>query len=309
MAEPAYEVAVVIPVRNGAETLGEQLRCLAQQQDAPAFEVVVADNGSTDSSAALALAWCGGRMPVRVVDAGARPGVAFARNTGVAAARGAAVAFCDADDHVSPRWVRAMADGLAEFDAVGGPVRLDRINAGPTIAGMETLSTGNRSVFGYLPYAVGASLGVRREVYLALGGTDESFPHGHEEVDFAWRLQHAGYSLGWAPDAVVDYRQRADTRGVFRQSFNYGESSLQLWARHAPTHSLAPVSLKGSIRNVAVQTLRAHRLLDPQARLVQARALGWNLGVLAGHLRYRKFGAPPAPRLMEQPSRLTEVAR
>lgn len=299
MAEPAYELTVVIPVRNGAETLGEQLRCLAQQEDAPPFEVVVADNGSTDSSAALALAWASEHLPVRVVDAGARSGVAFARNAGAAAAQAPAVAFCDADDRVGSRWVRAMADGLAEYDAVGGPVRLDRINAPVAIAGMEPLSTGLRSVFASLPYATGASLGVRRAAYLAVGGTDESFPHGHEEVDFAWRLQHAGYSLGWAPDAVVDYRQRADTRGVLRQSFNYGESSLQLWARHASTHSLAPVSFKGSVRNAAAQTLRAHRLLDPQARLGQARALGWTLGVLVGHLRYRKLGTPPAPRLME----------
>ncbi|BCT77065.1 glycosyl transferase [Sinomonas cyclohexanicum] len=299
MAEPAYELTVVIPVRNGAETLGEQLRCLAAQEDAPKFEVVVADNGSTDSTAALAEAWANEHMPVRVVDAGARPGVAFARNAGVIAAQASAVAFCDADDHVGPRWVCAMAEGLAEFDAVGGPVRLDRINAPETITGMEALSHGLRSVFAYLPYAVGASFGARRTAYLAVGGTDESFPHGHEEVDFAWRLQHAGYTLGWAPDAVVDYRQRADTRGVLRQSFNYGESSLQLWVRHASTDSLAPVSFKGSIRNAVAQTLRAHRLLDPKARLGQARALGWTVGVLVGHLRYRKLGNPPRPRLME----------
>lgn len=296
------EFTVVIPVRNGAATLGEQLRCLAQQEDAPAFEVVVADNGSTDSSAAVALAWASARMPVRVIDAGARPGVAFARNAGVRAAHAPLVAFCDADDHVDPRWVRAMADGLAEFDAVGGPLRLDRINAPHDIAGMEPLSSGLRSVFSHLPYAVGACLGVRRAAYLAIGGTDESFPHGHEEVDFAWRLQRVGYTLGWAPDAVVEYRQRTDIRSLLKQSFNYGESSLQLWARHAATDRLAPVSFRGSVRNVAEQTLRSHRLLNPRTRREQARALGWTAGVFAGHLRYRKLGTAPAPRLMEAAS-------
>ncbi|WP_369045040.1 glycosyltransferase family 2 protein [Sinomonas sp. P10A9] len=295
------EITVVIPVRNGEATLREQLLALASQTDAPAFEIVVSDNGSTDGTAEICTS-LGNQIPsLRVVDSGDRPGVAHARNEGVRAAAAPYVVFCDADDRVTPGWLRSLGDALRRYDAVGGMVVVDVADASAELGDMAPNAEGLGSVFGHLPYAVGANLGVRRDVYLALGGMDESFPHGHEEVDFAWRLQNAGYTLGWAPDARVLYRQRTTRRGAFRQARNYGESSIQLWTRHSQSLPLGAVSLRISVRNLGRELLGLPRLASQRSGLGTARALGWTAGVLAGHLRYRKFGSSPAPRLMESP--------
>ena len=90
----------VIDVRNGAAELGQQLEALASQEFDRTWEVVIVDNGSTDSSAQLALSFAG-RLPVRVVDASDKPGRSHALNRGVDEARGLNLVFLDADDEIA----------------------------------------------------------------------------------------------------------------------------------------------------------------------------------------------------------------
>lgn len=67
------EVSVVVAVFQAGDTLATQLDSLAAQVDAPPFEVVLADNGSTDGAIAAALARTDG-LVLRVVDASQRRG-------------------------------------------------------------------------------------------------------------------------------------------------------------------------------------------------------------------------------------------
>lgn len=297
--EEAIDVSVVIPVYNGASTLAEELGALAHQQTNRPFELIISDNGSTDNSVAVAIRAADQFAAFKVVDSGQIQGVSYARNEGARAARGSKILICDADDIVCPQWVEALADGLDRYDAVGGAARLDRLNA-PEIVGNQppvTLSLGR--IFGFLPYALGGCLGVRRDVLLALGGFDSSFKRGHEEVDFAWRLQLAGYSLGWCPEAIVDYRQRSDSYGAARQNFYFAKSSMLLWCRYASDHPLGPISLLGSVRELISRIFRSYKLIPSISRREQARSLSWTGGIVAGHLHYRIRGAVPPPVLMK----------
>lgn len=86
-------VSVVTPVYNGARTLQRALDS-ALAQDFDDFEVIVVNDGSTDSTASI-LAGYGDR--IRVIDQ-PRGGCSAASNTGCRAARGEFVAWIDADD-------------------------------------------------------------------------------------------------------------------------------------------------------------------------------------------------------------------
>ena len=86
-------VSVVVPVYDGARYLGAAIESVLAQAYRP-LEVVVVDDGSRDGSAAVARAF---GEPVRVCGQ-PHAGIAVARNTGVAHARGALLAFLDADD-------------------------------------------------------------------------------------------------------------------------------------------------------------------------------------------------------------------
>ncbi|HEX7146508.1 MAG TPA: glycosyltransferase, partial [Actinomycetota bacterium] len=62
-------LSVILPVYNGAGTLDQQLEALAAQELGRPWELIVADNGSTDESQDVAISWKS-RMPcLRLVDA------------------------------------------------------------------------------------------------------------------------------------------------------------------------------------------------------------------------------------------------
>src|SRR5438128_344226 len=86
-------VSVIIPARDAAATIDRALRALAWQTIAEPFEVIVVDDGSSDSTAAVVEASAVGARLV----AGEGSGPAAARNLGVAAASGEVLAFTDAD--------------------------------------------------------------------------------------------------------------------------------------------------------------------------------------------------------------------
>ena len=224
-------VSVVIPTYNGVATLGAQLDALDSQDYPGPLEVVVSDNGSTDGLVDF-LAGRTGRLPVRRVDASDRRGVSHARNVGCREARGDLVAICDADDVVAPGWVAAMVAAAAEAEVVGGPLDPTTINEGGPVAWRFPHPPDRLPIkLRFLPYAHGCNVAVWREVADAVGGWEESYGPGGEDVDFAWRVQLAGGRLVNAPDAVVHYRHRTSASGLARQMAGYAEADVLLYRR------------------------------------------------------------------------------
>lgn len=224
---------MVIPVKNASESIAQQLQALAGQDTIRTFEVIVADNGSTDCTREVALEFQDG-LEVRLIDASSEGGAAFARNMGARSALGQVLLFCDADDIVSFGWVDALASALVHFDAVGGYVDYQRLNGPLTRAMHEPLTHLDRlgsGLFGYLPRAVGANLGVRAQVFHRLGGFDTDFKY-LDDSEFCLRVQVAGYSLGFAKDAVVNYRHRPTPADTAVQIYRWSCEKPQLWLKY-----------------------------------------------------------------------------
>jgi glycosyltransferase involved in cell wall biosynthesis len=229
---------VVIPVRNGESTLADQLRALFRQEAAPPFEVIVADNGSTDRSCELVERLALESPPnvhLSVLSCPDRVGVSAARNAGAAASAADLVLICDADDVVSPCWVQQMAAALEQFDVVGGALNEVTLNPVLDTEHRRGLDTNLPISLGFLPYATGANVGVRRDVIKAIGGWNETFIGGGDDVDFSWRAQLAGFTLGFSESAVIDYRLRLDLKGAYTQAYRYARSAPKLYReyRHA----------------------------------------------------------------------------
>ena len=280
-------VTVVVPVHNGVATLAGQLDALTAQLDDLAFEVVVVDNRSTDGTAELAGRYADRFATVRVHRAVDGASVAYARNAGAAVATGDVLLFCDADDLVRPGWVRAMAEGLVDADIVGGRLDVTRVNSAEVQSwSWHPPDDGLATAMRYWPYATGANLGVRRSVWSALGGFDEEYVGGHEEVDFAWRAQEAGHTLAFVPGSVVDYRLRDDRRGVYRQRFRYGYTYAQLYRRFRH-HPIPRHSWKREAWVVAGFLLSGPRELVGKGRTRWLAGLAWTLGRYRGDLAYR----------------------
>lgn len=227
----APAISVVIPAYNEEGRIAGQLEALAEQTFAQTFEVVVADNGSTDRTAELVRSWSTRLPRVRVADASRSSGVNVARNVGVQESRAAKIAICDADDRVHPGWLEAMSAGLDTYDAVAGPLEIESVNPPDIVAFRTWRFTSLRPAFGFLPYAVGANCSFTREAYDRVGGFDESFAGGCDEIDFFWRLQLQGLELGFAPGARVDYRFRPTRRETLRQLRSQATQQPHLYRR------------------------------------------------------------------------------
>lgn len=111
MIPPHETVSVVIATRNRPEMVREAIASvLAQDYPATIEVLVVFDQSEPDAS--LTSLGCGARRTVRVLTNGRTPGLAGARNTGIEAAAGGYVAFCDDDDYWLPGKLAAQVEAL-----------------------------------------------------------------------------------------------------------------------------------------------------------------------------------------------------
>ena len=289
MTMPLPSLSVVIPCLDAAATLSGQLAALAAQRYDGDWEVVVADNGSTDDSRAIAESF-GPRLPHLVLaDAADRRGRARARNVGAAAATGEALLFVDADDEVAPGYLAAMAAALAAHDFVACRYDSDTLNpewARGTHSNPQRDGLSRYDYPDYLPHAGGGGLGVRRAVHAAVGGFDETMP-ALEDTDYCWRIQRAGHELVFVPDAVVRIRHRHDLRGMFAQGWRTGRYNVLIYAKYRPLGMPRLGALPGVLRWGKLLLRTPFAIWTRAARSRWIWQLGWRLGRLHGCVLYR----------------------
>jgi glycosyltransferase involved in cell wall biosynthesis len=192
-------VSVIIPVFNGERYLGAAIDSVLAQSHKP-IELIVVDDGSTDSSAAVAAGFGGG---VRVVSQ-QNAGIGAARNRGVAAATGSLLAFLDCDDLWAKEKLTLQVTALAAnpaLDFVLGYCQqfLDGANPGE---GEGPPLPGN---------GPGAML-VRAESFARVGWFSTEWRVG-EYIDWYGRAVDAGLQGRMLPESVLFRRLHADNVG------------------------------------------------------------------------------------------------
>ncbi|MDP8959771.1 MAG: glycosyltransferase [Actinomycetota bacterium] len=278
-----------MPTFNGAATIEAQLEALSSQTYEGPWELVVADNGSTDDTLHIVQSWEPKLPEVRVIDVPERKGVSHTCNMGAASARGDFIVFCHQDDIVGPVWLAAVAKAAPECDLVGGHLDTEMLNDAVTLHWRPPrASRGLPTAMGFLPYAVGANLGMWADVFDELGGWSEDFFMGGEDIDLCWRAQLASFRLCYAPDALVHYRYRSDLRGFARQIYRYALSEPRLYktyrSRGVPRNSRTGLRVWGW----ALLHL-PDLLLSPSRRGRWVKRVAFQWGRVRGSIRERVF--------------------
>jgi glycosyltransferase involved in cell wall biosynthesis len=281
------KLSVVIPCYNGADLLANQLRALANQSYSGPWELIVADNGSTDQSPSIVREFARNMDNLRLVDASGRRSAAHARNVGVTAASGDGILFLDHDDEAAPGYLSAMSAALSEHDFVAARVETKKLNPawvqksrGPQPEGLRAYRNPP-----FLPHAGGCALGFKRYVYDMVGGLDERFTTC-EDTDFCFRVQLKGVALHFVPEAVVHYRYRHTLRDLFRQAIAYSEGNVEIYKEYRP-RGMPETHLRQGLHrwNILIQSSLEVRDQSDLARWLWE--FGWRVGRVKGSLKYK----------------------
>jgi len=230
--------SVVVPAYNAARTI---VRCLEtlKRLNYPDYEILVVDDGSSDSTAALVE-----RAGVRVLKL-PHQGLAAARNAALEAARGRIVAFIDADAEADRDWLYHLAEAIGRRDraAAGGqnfpPPPSSALKA--AIAAAPGQPREVRLHDQDLAQLCGCSMAVDK---LKLGPHqqfDPAFTSAGDDVDFSRRLSDTGATLAYAPGAVVLHERRATVAAYLKQQRGYGQAEGLLFRKYPNSQAEAQV--------------------------------------------------------------------
>ena len=276
-----FAATVVLPARNAADVVEQQLQALAAQELRERWEVILVDDASTDGTASVLERWASRRRDARLLRTSPL-GTAGARNLGVEHARSDRLVFCDADDVVWPGWLAAHVAALEVDELVAGAFDHRRFRpSGERLDGARVVPPGTTE---WLPFADTANASVRRGTFEGVGGFDAGLTVGSDK-DFSWRVQVAGTTLRFEPSAVVSKRPRADLRGTFRQFYRYGRGNPVIFGKLRSSGMPRTDPRYIALRYWWLAT--SWRRMDEAQRLVWTQTLALHLGRAVGSARTR----------------------
>jgi len=232
------EISVVVSTFNNRDVLRRTLAHLAAQAfPREQYEVVVADDGSTDGTAEMIRSL---RFPTglrHVVHAHA--GASAVRNLGWREARGRIVLFVDSDfwaepgllaahhRHYPPGAARVAVQGATVIhpDSLVTPfMRVKKVSPDLTVRSRHRMS----------PYhVVSRNFSMLKTDIAAAGGFDEGFPgYGYEDLDLALRMSAMGVVFEYEPEALGYHYHVETLEGVRRKMYEAGLCAVYVWRKH-----------------------------------------------------------------------------
>jgi glycosyltransferase involved in cell wall biosynthesis len=223
-------VSVVVCTYNAERTLAPCLDSL-EKLHYPDYEVIVVNDGSTDSSLAIAerYSYC------RIISQ-PNKGLSVARNVGAEAATGEIIAYTDSDCVADPDWLSYLVAKMemSDLSACGGP-NFPPPEESLVPAAVAVSPGGPTHVLladDVAEHIAGCNMAFRRETLLRLGGFDPIYRAAGDDVDICWRFQDAGYTIGFSPAAVVWHFRHNTVKAYLGQQRGYGKAEALVYSKH-----------------------------------------------------------------------------
>jgi GT2 family glycosyltransferase len=286
-SKTSYHCSIIIPVWNNADLTKQCLIALADVTDGVTYEVVVVDNGSTDGVQDFLQTLGGDVQVIRNQD---NLGFAKACNQGAQAARGKHLLFLNNDTIPLKGWLTALVEELRthpDVAVVGSKLLYEDgtiQHAGVAFSreyfmpyhiyrGMDAQAqcVSRRREF---QCVTAACMLVRREVFEQVGGFDEDYRNGFEDVDLCLKIREQKWKIVYQPQSVLYHLEsRTPGRKVHEQ-----ENSLRLRDRWGSSWWLTDEDLIHFEDGYAVHTqitneqvgYRLHLIADPTTRAQRA---------------------------------------
>ena len=218
-------ISVVVCSYNGSRTIRDCMEGL-QKLQYPYFEVIVVNDGSTDNFVEIVQEY-----PVKLIST-KNEGLSSARNTGMQHARGEIIAYIDDDAYPDPHWLHYLgyAYRSTSHACIGGPNILPPED-GPIATCVANAPGGPVHVLTsdeLAEHVPGCNLSIRKDVLVRIGGFDPVYRSAGDDVDICWRVQQAGYTIGFHPAALVWHHRRNSLKAYWKQQQGYGKAEALL---------------------------------------------------------------------------------
>jgi GT2 family glycosyltransferase len=195
----------------------------------PNFDVIVVNDGSKDNLAEIVREY-----PVKLLTTPNR-GLSSARNTGMYNATGEILAYIDDDAYPDEHWLHYLAYAYmtSSHGAMGGP-NIIPAEDGPIATCVANAPGGPVHVLEtdeIAEHVPGCNFSVRKDVLIGIGGFDPIYRTAGDDVDVCWRIQEAGYTIGFHPSAIVWHHRRNSLKAYWKQQQGYGKAEALLEAK------------------------------------------------------------------------------
>ncbi|XES77517.1 MAG: glycosyltransferase family 2 protein [Candidatus Bathyarchaeia archaeon] len=220
-------VSIVVTCRNNAQTIGECLQALVNQ-DYPedALEILVVDACSTDGTADIARQYTP-HVFCEPLNAAA------AYNYALSLAHHGILGFVDSDAKVEPSWLKTLVPHLDEAQVAGVSGSIETWNPQNPWARSIGYEIKNRysRIGKYTGRIATMNLLLKRSVIEEVGGWDENFPSQYD-TDFGYRMSRLGYKIAYEPNAKCYHYNRPTVHAFWRQQLQYGKNTTRLYFKH-----------------------------------------------------------------------------
>jgi glycosyltransferase involved in cell wall biosynthesis len=213
-------LSVVVCTYNGEDDIRECLTALTDQDFDQRYEIIVVDDGSTDSTVEQARLVKDERL--RIISKSQNEGLSAARNTGWKKAEGEIVAYIDDDAVATSEWIRQIYERYdKDVHGVGGYPESyhDDIYGEYEVARTRLIYGSNaENVEG----AGGMNMSFRRKVLSEINGFDEKFTHIGDDSDINRRLINNDNNLVVDPSIIVNHKFPTTFTSFCRAKFHRG---------------------------------------------------------------------------------------
>lgn len=222
-------ISFVIPAYNEEALVADCIAAIRIDAHGKEYEIIVADNGSTDNTAEIARSW-GARVVTET-----RKGVTRARQAGLGAARYGIVAFIDADNRIPQGWCDAALKALDGVNVVAasGPVVYNELNLAERIVVFMFYCLG-KLAHNVCPMLQGGNFILRKYAIEAAGGFDTDVEFFGEDTTTAIRLAKQGIVNFDFEMFIWASARRMEAEGLFNTGFKYALNYVWVWATGHP---------------------------------------------------------------------------
>lgn len=300
--------SVIILNWNGEKVLRQFLPLVLERTDDPDYEVIVADNGSTDNSIEVVqeintnILTRGISQPARIFEYEENYGFAEGYNRAISQVDSEYVVLLNSDVEVTGNWLNPLINYMDKHHEVAA--------CQPKILSWRSKEAGDSKVLfehagaagGHLDYlgypycrgrimdyveedygqydkvetcfwASGACLCVRTEVYEALGGLDKDFFAHMEEIDLCWRMNSRSWWVACVPQSVVYHVGGASLNyGNPRKTYlNFRNNLLMIYKNASFKHLISVLFLRIFLDNAAALNDLLHGRIRNAWAIVRAR--------------------------------------